>query len=178
MYQIKITLVGSKPPIWRRLIVKDNIRLDQLHSVFQIAMGWLNYHLHQYRVGGSYIGMPDPDFDVIDERKVYLQDIISNPKEYFFYEYDFGDGWKHKIVLEKILPLNFSESSPAVIKGKKACPPEDCGGIWGYSDFLDAIQDPKHEEHESMLDWIDGEFDPDEFDMDLINKKLKYLKFA
>jgi hypothetical protein len=177
LYQIKVTLLGSKPPIWRRLIVKDNIRLDQLHSVLQVAMGWFNCHLHQYRVGSSYIGIPDLDFDmdVTDERKVCLQDIISNPNDSFVYEYDFGDGWEHKIVLEKILPLDFSES-PVVIKGKKACPPEDCGGIWGYSDFLDAIQDPRHEEHESMTEWVGGEFDPDAFDMKFINKKLNDLK--
>ncbi len=177
LYQIKVTLTESKPPIWRRLIVKDNIRLDQFHSVLQVAMGWFNCHLHQYRIGNSYIGMPDPDFDmdVTDERKVYLQDIISKPKDNFFYEYDFGDGWDHKIVLEEIHPLDFSESS-LVMKGKKACPPEDCGGIWGYTDMLDAIQDPKHGEHESMLEWVGGEFDPDEFDMNFINKKLNELK--
>ena len=111
LYQIKVTLVGSKPPIWRRLIVKDNIRLDQLHPVLQVTMGWFNCHLHQYRVGSSYIGIPDKefDFDITDERKVYLKDIVSNPKDNFVYEYDFGDGWEHKIVLEKILPLDFSE---------------------------------------------------------------------
>lgn len=177
LYQIKVTLVGSKPPIWRKLIIKNNIRLDQLHSVLQIAMGWSNCHLHQYRVGRSYIGIPEPDFDmdVTDERKVYLKDIISNPKDNLVYEYDFGDSWEHKIVLEKLLPLNSSES-PLVIKGRMACPPEDCGGIWGYSDFLDAIQDPKHEEHESMLEWVGGRFDPDEFDMTFINKRLCELK--
>ena len=174
--QIKVTLVGSKPPIWRRLIVKDNIRLDELHSVLQVAMGWSDYHLHQYRVGNSYIGIPEPefDFDVTDESKVCLHDIVFDPKDSFVYEYDFGDGWEHKIVLEKILPLDCSES-PVVVKGKKACPPEDCGGIWGYYDFLDAIQDPKHEEHESMLEWVGGEFDPDAFDMDSINKELNDL---
>lgn len=177
LYQIKVTLVGSKPPIWRRLIVNDNIRLDQLHSVLQVAMGWFDYHLHQYRVGGSYIGIPDPDFgdDVTDERKVCLQDIVFNPKDNFVYEYDFGDGWEHKIVLEKILPLDSSES-PVVIKGKKSCPPEDCGGIWGYYDFLEAIQDIEHEEHESMLEWVGGGFDPDGFDINVINEKLKRLK--
>ena len=119
LYQIKVTLVGSKPQIWRRLIVKDNIKLDELHSVLQVAMGWFNYHLHQDRVGSSYIGIPHPDFDmdVTDGREVYLQDIISNPKDNFVYEYDFGDGWQHKIVLEKNLPLGSSES-PVVIKGK------------------------------------------------------------
>ncbi|NIA08677.1 MAG: plasmid pRiA4b ORF-3 family protein [Nitrospiraceae bacterium] len=177
LYQIKVTLVGSKPPIWRRLIVKDNIRLDQLHSVLQVAMGWDNYHLHQYRVGMSYIGIPDPDFDMdlTDERKVYLQDIISSPKDSFIYEYDFGDSWEHKIVLEKVLPLDSSES-PIIIKGKRACPPEDCGGIWGYSDFLEAIRNPKHRDHESMLEWIGGKFDPDAFDIKSINRGLSDLE--
>ena len=113
--------------------------------------------------------------EVIDERKIYLYDLVSTPKDNFTYEYDFGDGWNHKIALEKTLPLDFSES-PIVIKGKKACPPEDCGGIWGYSDFLEAIQNPKHEEHESMLEWVGGEFDPDELDIKLINSHLKNLK--
>lgn len=177
LYQLKVTLVGSKPPIWRRLIVKDNTRLDQLHSILQGTMGWFGYHLHQYRVGSSLIGIPDPNFDIDieDERTVFLKDIISNPKDKFVYEYDFGDGWEHKVVLEKVLPSDFFEA-PVVIKGKKACPPEDCGGIWGYYDFLKAIQDPKHEEHESMLEWVGGGFDPDEFDMNTINRKLNDLK--
>ena len=177
LYQIKITLTGSKPPIWRRLIVKDNIRLDELHSVLQISMGWSDYHLHQYIVGNSYIGLPDTEFDMdmIDERKIYLYDVVSKLKDNFTYEYDFGDSWNHKIVLEKILALDFSES-PILVTGKKACPPEDCGGIWGYSDFLDAIQNPDHEEHESMLEWIGGEFDPDALDIKLINNHLKALK--
>ena len=133
LYQLKVTLAGSKPPIWRRLIVKDNTGLDQLHYILQVIMGWDGYHLHQYRVVNSYIGIPDQDFDeyVMDERKVCLRDIASNPKDNFVYEYDFGDGWEHKVVLEKILPPDFSKA-PVVIKGKKACPPEDCGGIWGY----------------------------------------------
>ena len=88
-----------------------------------------------------------------------MHDIVSRPKDNFVYEYDFGDGWEHKIVAE----------SPVVIKEKKACPPEDCGGIWGYADFLDAIQDPNHEDHESMIEWVGEEFDPDEFDMNFIN---------
>jgi len=159
------------------LIVKDNIRLDQLHSVLQVAMGWFNYHLHQYRVGSSYIGIPDPDFDidVTDERKVCLQDIISNPKDNFVYEYDFGDGWEHKIVLEKILPLDFSES-PVVVKGKKACPPEDCGGISGYYEMMKVLNNPKHEEHDDMEEWYDGTPGPKTFDKNEINKYLSKLR--
>lgn len=177
LYQLKITLVGSKPPIWRRLIVKDNTRLDHMHSIIQIAMGWFDCHLHQYIANNLYIGIPDTDFsmELENERKFYLNDIISNQKDKFVYEYDFGDGWEHKVVLEEILPLNFSDS-PFVIKGKKACPPEDCGGIWGYYNFLEAILEPTHEEHEAMLEWFGGEFDPDKFDMDAINNQLKDLE--
>ncbi|MCD4817868.1 MAG: plasmid pRiA4b ORF-3 family protein [Candidatus Cloacimonetes bacterium] len=178
LFQLKVTLVGSKPPIWRRLIVKDNIRLDQLHSVLQVSMGWFNCHLHQYIVGDSYIGVPEPDYDLdmIDERNFYLYDLVSNPKDFFIYEYDFGDNWGHKIILEKILPVDFS-TTPKVIKGKKACPPEDCGGTWGYSELLEALQDPKHEEYESMLDWVGEDFNPDELDIERINRYLKNLKF-
>ncbi len=177
LYEIKVTLAGSKPPIWRRMVVKDTTRLDDLHSILQIAMGWSDYHLHQFRVGNTFIGVPDPEFDmeVTDERNLYLKDILTEPKDSFFYEYDFGDGWDHKIVLEKILPPD-SSSSPRVIRGKKACPPEDCGGMWGYAQFLEAVQDPTHEEHESMREWVGGEFDPDTFDMDAVNRELDAMK--
>lgn len=181
LYQLKITLADSKPPIWRRLIVKDNTRLDHLHSILQITMGWYNYHLHQYKVGRSYIGIPDPEFEfdlgmsTKNELDFCLHDIVKNPKDKFTYEYDFGDGWEHKIVLEDVLPLDFSDS-PLVIKGKKACPPEDCGGIWGYYNFLDAINDPNHEEHDDMIAWLAEKFDPDKFDIDAINKELKKLE--
>lgn len=177
LYQVKVTLMGSKPPIWRRLILKDNTRLDQLHTILQVAMGWSNSHLHQYRVGrASYIGVPDPEFDmdVQDESRVYLNDVLSMPKDHFVYEYDFGDDWEHKIVLEKILPVDAS-ASPLVVKGKMACPPEDCGGIWGYYNLLEIIADPKHEEHDDMLEWIGGEIDPEAFDMEIINQRLGAL---
>ncbi len=180
LYQMKVTLTGSKPPIWRRLIVNDNTRLDHMHDILQAAMGWDDYHLHQFRVGDTYYGVPDPEyavfFEIMDERKFCLRDLISEPKKSFVYEYDFGDSWEHKILLEKILPPG-SHETPVVIKGKKACPPEDCGGIWGYEELLKALQDPEDEEHEAMLDWVGGEFDPDEFDLEIINIRLRRLKF-
>ncbi|MEA2012435.1 MAG: plasmid pRiA4b ORF-3 family protein, partial [Verrucomicrobiota bacterium] len=168
LYQLKVTLCGSKPPIWRRLIVADNIGLGILNNVLQISMGWDGYHLHQYIVGGNYIGVPQPEFDfgldMIDEETVLLKDLLSKPKDNLIYEYDFGDSWKHKIVLEKILLLD-SSKSPIVIKGKMACPPEDCGGLWGYEDLLKTLKDPKHEEYYDMLDWLGGDFDPKELNL-------------
>ncbi|MCP4747483.1 MAG: plasmid pRiA4b ORF-3 family protein [Desulfobacteraceae bacterium] len=176
LYQLKVTLKDSKPPIWRRVLVQDSIKLDQLHLILQTAMGWYDCHLHQFTAGQSYIGVCDPDLDmdVIDERTISLCDIVSIPKDSFSYQYDFGDYWDHKIVLEKILPLDFSDS-PVVIKGKKACPPENCGGVWGYYRLLEAIEDPEHEEHKSMVEWVGEEFDPDEFIIDFINEELKKL---
>ncbi len=174
IYQIKVTLVDSKPPIWRRLLVRDNIDLSELHHVLQIAMGWEDYHLHQYCVGrNTYIGDPDQSFDAdfMDEHETFLKDIVSKPKDKFLYEYDFGDSWHHIILLEKILPLNAAKT-PMAIKAVKACPPEDVGGMWGYQDFLEIISDPEHPEYEETREWVGDEFDPDHVDLDAINMEL------
>ena len=174
IYQIKVTLKGSKPPIWRRLLVRGSMTLPQLHDVLQVAMGWDNYHMHQFIAGGQLYGEPDPDFDldVIDERRVTLDRLLPREKDAIVYEYDFGDGWEHKIELEKILPFDPKTTLPICIKGKRACPPEDVGGVWGYEEFLQAINDPNHPEHESYLDWVGGEFDPEYFNMDEVNAVL------
>ena len=95
----------------------------------------------------------------------------------FLYEYDFGDGWEHELLLEKMLPKDMETRYPICLAGKRACPPEDCGGIWGYSDFLAAIRDPTHPEHDEMLEWVGGEFDPDAFDADEVNMELQSLKY-
>jgi len=177
LYQLKITLSDSQPPIWRKLCVKDTTRLDELHHIFQVAMGWENCHLHEYRVDGDFIGPEDPEFDLenIDERTIPLNEIVSKPKDEFFYDYDFGDGWEHVVVLEKIHPLGFLES-PLVVAGVMACPPEDCGGLGGYYELLDILVNPNHANHEMMLDWLGEGFDPVEFDIDLVNEELKNLK--
>ncbi len=174
IYQLKVTLKGSKPPIWRRLLVRSSMTLPQLHNVLQMAMGWDNYHLHQFIAGGQFYGEPDPDFDmdVIDERRVKLDRLLQSEKDSIVYEYDFGDGWEHKVELEKILPFDPKATLPICTKGKRACPPEDVGGVWGYEEFLLAIKDPNHPEHESYLDWVGGEFDPEYFNMDEVNALL------
>jgi len=178
IYQLKVTLKGSKPPIWRRLLVPSDITLARLHDIIQAAMGWYDYHLHQFILWGNYYGVPHPDYgdwvEMNDERRLRLNQIGAGEK--FIYEYDFGDSWEHVILIEKALPPEAEQSYPLCVKGKRACPPEDVGGVWGYYSFLEAIQDPEHEEHESYLEWVGSEFDPEYFDLDEINAALKKLR--
>jgi hypothetical protein len=184
VYQIKVTLRDSKPPIWRRLLVPGEVRLSQLHKILQVAMGWQNSHLHQFVAGErrgdeTFYGVPDPDFndlEVKDERRVRLRDIAPEAGAKFFYEYDFGDGWEHVLLVEKILPPDPSVRYPVCVKGKRACPPEDCGGVWGYADLLEALADPKHEQHQELRDWIGDDFDPEAFDLDSVNRQLQQLR--
>lgn len=180
IYQMKVTLKHSKPPIWRRIQVAGDTRLDKLHLILQEAMGWENYHLHQFIVGGTYYGKPHPDYDAFfemkDEKKVRLNQIAPQEKFKFIYEYDFGDSWEHELLVEKILPPEPDVHYPRCIKGKRACPPEDVGGVWGYDSFLEAIQNPDDSEHEDMLEWIGGEFDPEAFDLDEINEALRRIR--
>lgn len=175
IYQLKISLKGAKPPIWRRLLIADSVSLPQLHEAIQIAMGWTNSHLHQFVVGAECYGAPDPDFDdieMLDESRIKLSQIMDAEKDAIIYEYDFGDSWEHKITLEKILPFDQKAILPQCVTGKGACPPEDVGGIWGYSEFLEAIADPSHPEHEDYLEWVGGEFDSKLCDIEDINALL------
>lgn len=178
IYQIKITLRGSKPPIWRRVLVPGHFTLYKLHQVIQMAMGWTNSHLHQFIIDGQYYSIPSPEdwSPVIDERRHSLSKIVPNGKRKFVYEYDFGDSWEHEIVIEKILSPEADVKYPVCHKGKRACPPEDVGGIWGYASFVEAIHDPHHEEHDSYLTWIGGAFDPEAFNLDEINQALRRVK--
>jgi hypothetical protein len=180
VYQLKVTLQDTKPPVWRRVLVTADTNLAQLHSILQVVMGWEDGHLHQFIVGDVYYGMREPDFgfgrEVRDESSVKLSQIATSEKTKFTYEYDFGDSWYHQILIEKILPVEECVRYPVCIKGKRACPPEDIGGVWSYESFLNIISDPDHPEHEGMLDWVGGEFDPEKFDLEAVNKELKLLR--
>ena len=160
-----------------------NINLGSFHIVLQIVMGWTNSHLHQFILGRTMYGIPDDEFgadfgiEIEDENKYNLSQLLKKEKDSLKYEYDFGDGWEHKIILEKILPYESSLKVPSCIKGKRACPPEDCGGIWGYQDLIEVINDTSHPEHEEMLEWLGGDFDPEYFDVNEINEILsKYTR--
>ncbi len=170
-YQIKVTLRGSHPPIWRRVVVASDTTLHELHSVLQVVMGWTNTHLHRFRTRNIYYSGPKTGFGMYrkNEKKTVLSDAIRNPKDRLVYEYDFGDGWEHDIVLEKVEPAQVGDKYPMALAGKRASPPEDVGGIWGYYHFLEAIGDPSHPEHKDMVEWIGGNFDPAMFDINRIN---------
>ena len=178
IYQLKVSLVGSKPPIWRHLLVHSHIDLEILHIVIQISMGWANCHLHQFEKDRIIYGIPDDEFggdfgfDSEDESEYKLSDLLKREKDSLIYEYDFGDSWTHKIILEKILPFETSSETAKCIKGKRACPPEDCGGIWGYSELIETISDPSDPEYEETMEWLGGEFDPEYFSLDEVNELL------
>ncbi len=178
VYQLKVTLNDSKPPIWRRLLVPGDITLAYLHHLIQAAFGWYDYHLHQFIVREQYYSQPSFELDeymarVGDERRIRLDRLVPGEKFKFRYEYDFGDSWLHDILVEKILPPDPQRTLPACIKGRRACPPEDVGGIWGYYGFLEALQDPNHPEHDDYLEWIGGEWDAEAFDLNEVNERLQ-----
>jgi hypothetical protein len=178
IYQIKVMLLGTSPPIWRRLLLPADLTLAGLHNVLQSAMGWEYSHLHEFQVGRQRYGEPvlnDGGFSVdslMDERQVRLHQVLGRVGAKAIYIYDFGDGWEHGMVLEKRLPVDPSLAYPACTGGQRACPPEDCGGIPGFYELLEAIQDPKHERHEELLDWVGEEYDPEAFSMEAVNRAL------
>jgi hypothetical protein len=178
--QLKITLRYSEPPIWRRVIVRADMTLDRFHWVIQTAMGWTNSHLHQFLVGRTCYGVPDREFDdlgeMLNEKRYTVADLAPTAKQKFIYEYDFGDSWEHEVRVEKVLPPDPAFKHPVCLAGAHACPPDDCGGIHGYYEMLEALADPKHERHEEMLEWIGGEWDAGRFDLEDINARLKRLK--
>ncbi len=176
VYELKVTLEEIEPPVWRQLEVPGDITLAKLHSVMQLAMGWFDYHLHEFRIGEGTYGEPDPEFDddreVKDDRRVRLSRAVDGVGVEFVYLYDFGDGWTHRVAVEHIGPPEPRIRYPRVLAGARACPPEDVGGPYGYVDFLEAVADPKHPEHDGMLEWVGGEFDPEAFDVEAKNREF------
>jgi hypothetical protein len=176
VYQLKVRLQGSKPPIWRRLLVADDTTLAGLHYVVQVAMGWTDSHLHQFEQKGQVFGTPRSGFGslpVADERRTRLDRVLLREKDCLRYMYDFGDGWDHQITLEKVLPRDHRQQLPVCVKGKGACPPEDVGGLWGYYAILAILRDPGHPDHEQYADMFGTELDPDAFDIEGVNVLLK-----
>lgn len=173
VYQLKVTLRGARPPIWRRIQVPGDVRLDVLHHILQAAMGWHGGHLHAFEIDGENYGMPDSDLEMLDESRVRLDQLAPEAGRRFTYEYDFGDGWDHEILVEKILPPSPGVSLPLCLTGRRACPPEDSGGVWGYAGLLEALADPNHPEHKESRKWLGRSFDPEAFSCDEVNRRLK-----
>jgi hypothetical protein len=179
VYQIHVTLEHLEPPIWRRLLLPSDLRLGTLHRVLQCVFDWEDSHLHQFIVGDTHYGIPDPAWDdlpTINERAVPLSRVLPAVGDVIVYEYDFGDSWRHALRLEQILPASPDQAYPVCVAGARARPPEDVGGVWGYAAFLDAIADPDHAEYAAMLTWVGGVFDPAGFDVNMVNRRLRRLR--
>ena len=175
VYAIKVTLLGTRPPVWRRVLVERDITLRNLHRTLQTVMGWSNSHLHQFvlpRQKSSYTkhGLGAN----IARENATLGDLICTPGARLLYEYDFGDGWQHELVLEEIL-LGDESFQQICVAGQRCCPPEDCGGPQGFAELLKALQDADHPDHEEICEWL-GDFSPESFSKEAINRRLRRRK--
>jgi len=182
VYQVQVELLHTEPKIWRRLLVPPHFTLRRFHQALQAAMGWTNSHLHEFRVGLQTYGAPDKDNDSFgitrrkDERHVLLRELLPHIGSRAFYTYDFGDSWEHEVALEKLRKFDPGAIYPVCIAGEMACPPEDCGGLPGYCQLLEAIRDPRHEQHAEVLELLGQGYDPLRFPLDQVNRRLQRLK--
>lgn len=173
VYELKVTLVHSRPPIWRRFQLESAATLQRMHLILQVVMGWTDSHLHGFRVpqpgrGGArrrYLPVEDAA-----EESTRIADVFRRPKDRVIYDYDFGDSWEHELVLEAVVPRSATARYPIVLAGRGACPPEDVGGVPGYYHFLEALKDPNHPNHEEMVEWGGEDFDPRRFDAQAVNR--------
>lgn len=166
IYQLKVALTDSEPLIWRRLLVPAMLHLEELHQVLQITMGWGNVAPYHYRIGKRRSDM-EPLLLTMP-----LNEIISDDLTVFSYVYDPRDGWFHTVQVELILPADPEGVYPHCVCGEKACPPEGSGGVWGYDELLDTLDDASDPDHLSQWDALGNDFDPDAFDADLVNMQL------
>jgi hypothetical protein len=180
IYQLKVTLKDTKPPIWRRLLVPADVTMRRLHDILQIVVGWQGSHLYMFEVGREYIGEPDPEEwrEVRPAKTTKLGQAAPAAGAKLVYEYDFGDSWRHDILVEKVLPAQSGANYPLCIAGRRASPPEDCGGAWAYAELLEVIANPAHEEFVSTMTWLGGEFDPEVFDVAETNTVLRIAGFV
>ena len=181
IYEVKITLLEIDPPIWRRIQVPSTIPLCCLHDALQAVLGWTDSHLHQFEKEGKYWGVPvddgfDGDVEVIDESKVPVARLLLAEGDSMVYVYDFGDNWRHQVVLEKIVPSE-TPPKPVCLAGERRCPPEDVGGPSGYEEFLEAIFQPGHEEFSHFRGWAGGKFHAEEFDLKAVKDILERMRW-
>jgi hypothetical protein len=178
VYQFKIILSDIKPPIWRRIQIPETYSFWDLHVAITDAMGWADYHLHEFRTKDPSttqevrIGNPiDEDWGIttLPEHKQKISKYFSLDNKKAVYLYDFGDGWHHIIQLEKIIPREKNTNYPKCVAGKRACPPEDCGAIPGYENILKIIKNPKHKEYKETIKWLGGKYDPEQFDINEVH---------
>ena len=179
VYTLKIMLDESNPLIWRRVEVTDVMRLGGLHATLQIAMGWEDCHMHEFKIKGtrysarSPFGQVHDDEEGLDEGKSFLGDVLGKKGQRFSYWYDFGDDWMHTIKVEAISEPESGKHYPVCLDGAQACPPEDCGGLYGYYNMLEILNDPENEEYEIYKEWLPEDFDPDAFSVEAVNEMLQ-----
>ena len=175
--QFRIFLHGVQPLVWRRIRVPSDFTLARLHRVIQAVMDWQDYHLHEFTIAGRVYSVPDPDYDgdreVVDDRTVRLRDLSLSAGDHLEYLYDFGDNWQHALELEEVLQGDADDIGPLCLEGECSTPPEDVGGISGYEEFLEALSDPDHEEHDHMVSWVGQPFDPGRFSVEAANVRLR-----
>jgi len=180
VYQIKVGLRGAKPPIWRRLEVPADISLDRLHTIIQVAFGWDDSHLHVFETPYGNFGTADAQLGHRAEAPVTLEQVAPAANSKIRYTYDFGDDWEHDILVEKVLDRNETTAYPRCTGGRRAAPPEDCGGVWGYAELVDTLNDPDHPEHQDRLEWLGlddpADFTPDRFDAEAVTRALSALR--
>lgn len=172
--RVKITIRDIDPPVWRELVVPGHWHLGMVHRALQIAFGWHEAHLHSFQVGDRRYGEPDPNYDSGTQREslVRVHEVLAAPGDVITYWYDFGDDWFHDIVVEELLD---PQKQARCLDGRRAAPPEDSGGPWGYQDLLQALADPKHEEHEDRVEWVGEGYDPELVDIQAIDGALRRL---
>lgn len=175
-YQLYIEIEDVRPKVWRRFLVPVTVELPSVHTTILFGMGWHGGHIHEFLFGHDSYGRKDPPFepdfeDVMDEAGVSLREALGGRKT-FIYVYDYGDNWRHKVKIEKVVTLDTPIDRGVCIGGENACPPEDVGGAPGYEEFLEALRDPGHPEHDHLKAWIGGTFDPTAFDVAKTNARL------
>jgi Plasmid pRiA4b ORF-3-like protein len=169
---LKVTLRGIRPPIWRRLEVPSRINLGGLHDAIQAAMGWGDCHLYVFDVDGRSYGDAARVDDVTDDMRLTVGGIMKSGVRRFIYTYDFGDDWEHEIVIEGKRPAVDGRRYPACTAGKRNCPPEDCGGVWGYREFLAALADPSRARADEWSELIEQGFDPEQFSVEVVDARI------
>lgn len=170
---IKVTLLNISPPVWRRLLIPNEMTLADLHDAIQAAMGWHDCHLHVFHIDGRDYGDRRTVDDVADENRLTLKSIAKSGVTRFAYTYDFGDSWEHSVVIEKAKPATLDIACPVCVGGKRACPPEDSGGPWGYHQLLEVLADPDHPDYAEQREWVGEDLDPEAFEIALANTLIK-----
>ncbi len=173
IYQLRISLKETEPEIWRRVLVHGSTTLHRLHLVIQEVMGWANSHLYEFEIGGERFEAPDPEAEVQDSTRAKLKDFGLEVSDAFLYTYDFGDDWRHVLVLEARLQAEPGRFYPYCVAGERACPPEDCGGVGMFAELLAALANPTDPQYSELLEWVNPGYDPAAFDVRPVNRNLE-----